>query len=275
MRGSVRAGTALRALAAMTCAALVGLAIQQDLLALALTAVGFVATFFLVDVGWLQSVAAEHVQGTQRRDFPAPVVGWWVLALYLLLLVIAVVAAVAIGSFDAGKAQKTPRPVVRNTLVVPNPSIAVVGALTPAQRRELRRLGKALQGADNSNDRDLGRLVDDLFKGVPAAATAIALWSRSSSGLAKKAAGIVAGALGRAGGVGATFRTTVRIGRPQLSLGGLHVNLSLGARSPPICKCKSRCSQCSGDGDGHPPAHPDKDGSPPPTTTTSTIPMTP
>jgi hypothetical protein len=272
IKGSVAGGTAVGALATTTCAALVGFAFQQDLLALALLAAAIVVVFLLVDVGRSLSMAATHVQGAQPSDVQRPVVGW----VYPLLFAIALAAAIAIGLFDGGKTQNTPTPVVRHTLVVPNPSIAVVGALTPAQSRELRKLGKALRGAENSSDHGLGRLVDDLFAGAPAAAAAIALWKGATSGIAKKAIGLVLGALGRARGGGAAFRTTVKIGRPQLSLGGLHINLSLGPRSPPICTCRGRCSPCPGDGDGGgSPVHPDGDSSQPPTTTTTTIPMSP
>lgn len=261
----------VRAMVLVSVVTLAVLACRQDLALLAGMALVATAAFLLFDVaiGRRYDKLATSSPNADARSGPR--------LLCLVVFVLALAATILLGLRTADEADH-----VRTRAGGSDKPSIVIGGLTPSEIERLRKLRGRLDHSQAPDAAKVRTLIDGVVHGAPIAAAAIALWGASSSPIARKALGIVLGALGRAGGARATFRTTVKVGRPQLSLGGLHVNLSLGPRSPPICKCKSRCSPCSGDGHEPPSAHPDGDGSRPPdrerfppTTTTSTIPMSP
>lgn len=283
IKGVVGTGAALRGSAVTLWIALLGFAFQQNVAWLAVLAALVAVVFLIVDGyhGWLYGEAAKHLRSSERmlstyygvlsrgedseeqvhefrRDLRAYRFGLYShlparpkpsflraarpLVVYRLvypfLVVIAVAAAVAIGFLAAGKQSQTlPQP-------TPGINLTVANALTNNERSELAKLSVALLHASDPEDRLFGKLIGQALAGAPAAIEAIASLGSKRVDAVEKAAAILLGALGRLDRHSSTPDTSVNIGGPQLSLGGLHVTFN--GVGIPFGHCCERGERCAG-----------------------------
>jgi hypothetical protein len=277
IKGVVGTGAALRGSAITVWLALIGFAFQQNLPALAYLAAVVIVVFALVDGyhGWLYAQAATHLRAVEKvtstyynalsrgDDDPDAILDFrqelrfhrfgffsnlrrtirpWFLwdahpkvvyrLVYPLLLVLAVAAAIAVGPGGAGKHANKGRGVAAE-----DATPLVAAALTGRDRARLERLSSELRRSHDRHDHQLGLLLGGVLTGAPGALAALASRSQRAIGAAEQALGTVVANLGRLVSARATFRTTIRVGGPQFSLGGVRLsfrfNTSNGSRPPP------------------------------------------
>jgi len=121
---------------------------------------------------------------------------------YPFLVVLAGVAAIAIGPFEAGKKEKE--------AVTHNPSTAIVSTLTVSQRAYLTKLSIDLRRSRNPGDRQLWTYLGELLRGAPGAVASIESLTQAAHSLSQRALAFLLEAASDAG-LSATVGATVNV----------------------------------------------------------------